>query len=91
MVRGIGNLTDKTDSLLPGGIGGQARGVVEREDLAASMECLRKAKNIADGKRTGAGIVLKIVFSRKAVFGAEHIVDIAVYLVCIEGTGRSGL
>src|SRR5579859_4468541 len=85
----VRELTDKPDSLLPGRIGGQTNRVVEREDLAACMQRLGKAENLAHRERTGRGIILKIVFGGEAVFDAEQIVNIPVDLVCAERARRS--
>src|SRR6202030_1032183 len=85
----VSELADKTDSLLPGSIGGQASRVVEGKNLAACVQRLRKAEYLAHCKWTGRGIILKVVFGGQPVFGAKQVVYIAVDLVCAKRAGRT--
>ena len=88
---GICDLANKSDALLPGGIGSQHRGVIEGENLAAGLQRLGKSKHITGRKRAGAGVVLEIIFSRDVVFGAEQIVEVEINLVRFESAGWAGL
>ena len=64
---GICDLADKSDALLPRGIGGKHSGVIEGENLAASLQRLRKAKHITGRKWARTGIILVIIFTQHYV------------------------
>src|SRR4029077_10435020 len=74
----------------PGAVRRQDGRVIDRKHLTTSAQRLRKTGNLADCERALRGVVLEIVLPCQAIFRAEVVVDIAVYLIRVERARRPG-